>query len=289
MVAGVGLRRAHVGGNAHVVHGAHVVRGAHVVADAHVLGAEVRARRGVRDWLRVRDRPAAVLVDQPDVPATRRVRGDAAIPRAPVRVVLGDLAPHHQHQRAQRRDSKNAASRPPNAAAEVAGAWGYGGEGGERGVKSVGDARPAGDRARPEEWAWWWMRSFVWRDPLGDNPGPRQGTTPDDDLGEPGSVRSASGVEQRAVARQHRSRALAGRLSQRVNQLIDTVDVIDVDDEITRHYAEIRCALESEGRPIGAHDLLVAAQARARGLVVVTANRRAFDRVPGLRVENWLE
>ncbi len=79
------------------------------------------------------------------------------------------------------------------------------------------------------------------------------------------------------------------RLSQRVSQLIAMLDVVDLDDEITSHYAEIRCALESEGRPIGANDLLIAAQARARGLVVVTANRREFDRVPGLRVENWLE
>jgi tRNA(fMet)-specific endonuclease VapC len=50
---------------------------------------------------------------------------------------------------------------------------------------------------------------------------------------------------------------------------------------------DIRAALERSGTPIGPYDTLVAAQARRRGALLVTANRREFGRVPGLRAEDW--
>jgi tRNA(fMet)-specific endonuclease VapC len=54
------------------------------------------------------------------------------------------------------------------------------------------------------------------------------------------------------------------------------------------HYGEIRASLEKAGTPVGLHDMLIAAHARSEGLIVVTRNRREFDRIPGLRVETWL-
>ena len=53
-------------------------------------------------------------------------------------------------------------------------------------------------------------------------------------------------------------------------------------------YADIRHALEQEGKPIGPNDLLIAAHARAVGTVLVTANAKEFGRVRDLKVENWL-
>lgn len=53
--------------------------------------------------------------------------------------------------------------------------------------------------------------------------------------------------------------------------------------EAQRH-AELWAHLQREGTPIGAHDMLIAATALARGLDVVTLNRREFSRVPGLRL-----
>ena len=53
-------------------------------------------------------------------------------------------------------------------------------------------------------------------------------------------------------------------------------------------YARLRLDLERAGARIGALDLLIAAQAVALGMTVVTNNLREFRRVPGLRVENWL-
>jgi tRNA(fMet)-specific endonuclease VapC len=51
---------------------------------------------------------------------------------------------------------------------------------------------------------------------------------------------------------------------------------------------DIQALLERKGTPIGPYDLLIAAQARRRGALLVTANRREFTRVKGLKVENWL-
>ena len=54
-------------------------------------------------------------------------------------------------------------------------------------------------------------------------------------------------------------------------------------------YGSIRAALEAAGLPIGGNDLLIAAQAMALELTLVTDNTREFSRISGLKVENWLE
>lgn len=59
----------------------------------------------------------------------------------------------------------------------------------------------------------------------------------------------------------------------------------DVDD--AREGGDIRAFLEERGTPIGPFDYLIAAQARRRGAVLVTTNRREFDRVPNLMVTDW--
>ena len=50
---------------------------------------------------------------------------------------------------------------------------------------------------------------------------------------------------------------------------------------------DIRAALQCAGTPIGPYDVLVAAQARRRGAVLITANEREFARVAGLKTEDW--
>ena len=51
---------------------------------------------------------------------------------------------------------------------------------------------------------------------------------------------------------------------------------------------EIRAGLKALGMPIGPYDVLIAGQARARGLTLVTNNAREFARVEGLAVIDWL-
>jgi tRNA(fMet)-specific endonuclease VapC len=49
----------------------------------------------------------------------------------------------------------------------------------------------------------------------------------------------------------------------------------------------VRAEIEAAGKPIGADDVLLAGQARRRGATLVTSNQREFDRVRGLRWEDW--
>lgn len=65
------------------------------------------------------------------------------------------------------------------------------------------------------------------------------------------------------------------------------IQVLDFELEDARCAGEIREALRRAGTPIGAYDLLIAGQAAARDLVVVTSNRAEFGRVEGLSCEDW--
>jgi len=59
------------------------------------------------------------------------------------------------------------------------------------------------------------------------------------------------------------------------------------DAQDAQEAGDIRAALTRAGTPIGPYDVLIAAQARRRGATLVTANKRAFARVPGLTTEDW--
>jgi predicted nucleic acid-binding protein len=69
--------------------------------------------------------------------------------------------------------------------------------------------------------------------------------------------------------------------------MIERFPLVPVDLAIARAHARLWSNLAAEGRLIGPHDLWLAATALGRGLALVTANRREFDRVPGLVVEDW--
>ena len=62
---------------------------------------------------------------------------------------------------------------------------------------------------------------------------------------------------------------------------------IPFDDMAADQYGRIRFDLARQGKLIGGNDLLIAAIALARDLMLVTANTREFGRVTGLRFENW--
>jgi len=69
--------------------------------------------------------------------------------------------------------------------------------------------------------------------------------------------------------------------------LIGPIQVLSFDAEDAEEAGDIRAMLERAGTPIGPYDILIAAQARRRGALLVTANGREFARVPGLRFEDW--
>lgn len=88
------------------------------------------------------------------------------------------------------------------------------------------------------------------------------------------------------IAKSARRVSNAARLAE---FLAGVVRVVDFNSEDAHEAGEVRAALERTGTPIGFYDLLIAAQARRRDALLVTANTREFARVPGLRIEDWTE
>ena len=78
------------------------------------------------------------------------------------------------------------------------------------------------------------------------------------------------------------------QLSTKVAETLEGLEVVPLESPVDEVYAELRVELERTGNLIGPNDLLIAAQAIALGLTLVTDNEREFSRVPGLKIENWL-
>lgn len=71
-------------------------------------------------------------------------------------------------------------------------------------------------------------------------------------------------------------------------KILSVFKIIDFTSMDAFEYGDIRADLELQGNIIGANDLLIAAQARRLKLVVLTANIKEYERVKGLKVENWV-
>ena len=80
----------------------------------------------------------------------------------------------------------------------------------------------------------------------------------------------------------------SAKLQERISIILSAIDILALEKPAEKRYSEIRGHLEKQGTPIGANDLLIAAHALSLGSCVVTRNVREFERVPELRVENWL-
>jgi tRNA(fMet)-specific endonuclease VapC len=78
----------------------------------------------------------------------------------------------------------------------------------------------------------------------------------------------------------------AARLGTVVEEFLLRVEVLPWDSAAARHYARLRAALEEHGELMGNLDLMIAAQALAAEVILVT-NDRVFRRVKSLRVEDW--
>jgi tRNA(fMet)-specific endonuclease VapC len=78
------------------------------------------------------------------------------------------------------------------------------------------------------------------------------------------------------------------RLTAQLERVLGALAILPFEEPADRAYGELRTQLEAAGTPIGANDLLIAAQAMALGCAVVTDNEREFARIAGLTVVNWL-
>lgn len=81
------------------------------------------------------------------------------------------------------------------------------------------------------------------------------------------------------------SRPAANR--EALDEFVSPLDVAPFDREATTVYGGLRAALERKGQTIGSMDLLIAAHAVRLGVRLITHDIREFERVPGLRIEDW--
>jgi len=67
------------------------------------------------------------------------------------------------------------------------------------------------------------------------------------------------------------------------------LEVLPFGSHDAAHFGQLRAELVSSGKTIGPYDMMIAGHARSNGLILVTNNGKEFNRVPGLRVENWVK
>ncbi len=71
--------------------------------------------------------------------------------------------------------------------------------------------------------------------------------------------------------------------------MLDNIQIAPLGPDVDYHYANLRTFLEKKGKPISAHDMLIAAHALALNVLLITNNEREFNRIPDLSVENWIK
>ncbi len=87
------------------------------------------------------------------------------------------------------------------------------------------------------------------------------------------------GVEKSALPEHNR---------RKIEDFVSRLEVLPYGKRAAAHYGDIRATLESQGKTIAVNDLHIAAHARSDGLVLVSNNLKEFERVSGLRLDNWL-
>lgn len=103
---------------------------------------------------------------------------------------------------------------------------------------------------------------------------------------EPGALAISSIVAHELYFGAYRSQKVEFNL-ETLRLLLTDFELLEFDREDGRVAGEIRAALARRGAPIGPYDVLIAGQAMARGLPIVTNNITEFERVAGLRLEDW--
>ncbi len=75
---------------------------------------------------------------------------------------------------------------------------------------------------------------------------------------------------------------------QRIDEFLSPLEILPYDEIAAIIYGDIRLQLEKCGEPIGPLDLLIAAHASSRNIVLISNNEKEFKRVKSLKVENWI-
>lgn len=79
------------------------------------------------------------------------------------------------------------------------------------------------------------------------------------------------------------------RSRQALNLFLSAYTILPFDEEDARIFGKLRALLNSQGKPIGPYDLQIASQGLAKDKIIITHNVKEFNRVPNLRVEDWVK
>jgi tRNA(fMet)-specific endonuclease VapC len=74
-----------------------------------------------------------------------------------------------------------------------------------------------------------------------------------------------------------------------LERFLDTITVLPLENSVLQTFGVLKAELRKEGQALADFDLLIAATALAEGRVMVTNNIRHYERIPYIRLENWVE
>jgi len=107
-------------------------------------------------------------------------------------------------------------------------------------------------------------------------------------IAEVGEQNVCTSIIVAAELRYGAAKAGSARLEAQLAAVLDTIEGLPFEPPADVAYGALRAELEQQGRPIGANDMLIAAQAVALGHTLVTDNTREFSQISRLTVMNWL-
>jgi len=73
-----------------------------------------------------------------------------------------------------------------------------------------------------------------------------------------------------------------------LTQFVAPLEILPFGGEAAQYYGDLRAHLEKQGTPNGSLDMLIAAHALSSESTLVTNNEKEFNRVPNLKIENWV-
>ncbi|MEA3468693.1 MAG: type II toxin-antitoxin system VapC family toxin [Thermodesulfobacteriota bacterium] len=99
------------------------------------------------------------------------------------------------------------------------------------------------------------------------------------------------GISSISVSELHYGVCKSTRIKQnlkRLEEFLNPFEISPYDENASRYYGTIRSQLEKQGDTIGPLDMLIAAHALSKNLILITNNEKEFKRIKSVKIENWV-
>ena len=103
----------------------------------------------------------------------------------------------------------------------------------------------------------------------------------------PNNIKIPSIVKAELLYGAEKSQQKAKNLST-INRFLEPFEIIPFDDDCSILYSKIRSSMELKGTIIGPNDYIIAATVLAKNGILVTNNKKEFERIKSLKIENWI-